>query len=128
THVSPHNRVMGAMDPTCDADIHQNRIGIGNLRRSAVLAGNSQAFDGLIDEVSLYNRTLSVDEISAVYNAGNAGKCPPVPQPECVPAGAGLVGWWKGEGNGNDATGANNGTLAGVSFTNGEVGQAFSFN
>ena len=30
---------------------------------------------GAIDEVSLYNRDLSSNEIAAVYNAGGAGKC-----------------------------------------------------
>lgn len=34
-----------------------------------------EAFLGLIDEVSLYNRTLSQTEIQAIYNAGSAGKC-----------------------------------------------------
>ena len=47
----------------------------------------------------------------------------------CFPAPSGLVGWWAGEGNGNDSFGTNNGTLqGGVTFTNGEVGQAFNFN
>jgi hypothetical protein len=32
-------------------------------------------FNGLIDEVSLYNRALSAAEILAIYNAGSAGKC-----------------------------------------------------
>jgi hypothetical protein len=32
-------------------------------------------FQGLIDEVSLYGRTLSDSEIQAIYNAGSAGKC-----------------------------------------------------
>ncbi|MCH8330166.1 MAG: T9SS type A sorting domain-containing protein [Bacteroidetes bacterium] len=32
-------------------------------------------FDGLIDEVTLYDRALSDAEILAIYNAGNAGKC-----------------------------------------------------
>jgi hypothetical protein len=39
-----------------------------------------------------------------------------------------LVAWWPGEGNANDIAGTNNGTLeGGVTFTNGEVGRAFSF-
>ncbi len=47
----------------------------------------------------------------------------------CDPAPSGLVSWWAGEGNGNDSFGTNNGTLqSGVTFTNGEVGQAFYFN
>jgi hypothetical protein len=32
-------------------------------------------FAGLLDEVSLYSRALSADEIGAIYNAGTAGKC-----------------------------------------------------
>jgi len=40
-----------------------------------------------------------------------------------------LGGWWPGEGNANDVVGNNNGTLVnGVTFTDGTVGQAFSFN
>src|SRR5690348_5971258 len=47
----------------------------------------------------------------------------------CSPPAAGLVGWWKGEGNGNDFLGTNNGTLLnGATFGTGEVGQAFAFN
>jgi hypothetical protein len=46
----------------------------------------------------------------------------------CVSAPAGLIGWWTGEGNADDAVGTNNGTLVGgTTFANGEVGQAFSF-
>ena len=39
-----------------------------------------------------------------------------------------LVSWWQGEGNANDQTGLNNGTLNGVTFAAGKAGQAFSFN
>jgi hypothetical protein len=38
-------------------------------------------FQGQIDEVALFNRALTAEEIQAIYNAGNAGKCkgePPV--------------------------------------------------
>jgi hypothetical protein len=46
----------------------------------------------------------------------------------CAIAPPGLVSWWRGELNCNDAAGTNNGTpAAGVTFTAGEVGQAFSF-
>jgi hypothetical protein len=168
---------------------------------------------GTVDEVSIYNRALSSDEIAAIYSAGSAGKCPgPFPPeitvqptnqtvvvggtatftvmaggtpplsyqwnfngtnisgatntlltltnvqssqagnyavlvtnildsvlssnavltanspPPCVPAPSGLVGWWPGEGNANDVTGNNNGTLVNdVGFAPGEAGQAFSF-
>lgn len=37
----------------------------------------SFAWPGVIDEMSLYNRALSPNEIQAIFNAGNAGKCRP---------------------------------------------------
>jgi hypothetical protein len=41
---------------------------------------------------------------------------------------SGLVSWWRGEGNGNDSVGPNNGTLNNVSFVQGRFGGlAFSF-
>jgi hypothetical protein len=41
---------------------------------------------------------------------------------------AGLISWWRGEGNALDSTGPNHGTLEGnVTFTPGKVGQAFNF-
>ena len=47
----------------------------------------------------------------------------------CVPPPPGLVSWWRGEGNGADFTGRNNGNLqGGIAFPPGEVGQAFNFN
>jgi len=48
------------------------------------------------------------------------------PPRSCAPAPAGLVGWWKGDGNASDNVGTNHGTLRnGASFTNGMVGEAF---
>ena len=50
-------------------------LGIG---RRPDLAGN--AFDGLIDEVEIFNRALEASEIEAIFDAGSAGKCkPPLP-------------------------------------------------
>lgn len=45
-------------------------IGIGN--QSGTITRTS--FDGLIDDVALYNRALSPEEIQSIYNAGSAGK------------------------------------------------------
>jgi subtilisin-like proprotein convertase family protein len=42
---------------------------------------------------------------------------------------SGMVAWWKAEGNGLDSVGGNNGApTGGITYTNGEVGQAFVFN
>ncbi|MGD0605769.1 MAG: LamG-like jellyroll fold domain-containing protein [Streptosporangiaceae bacterium] len=46
---------------------------------------------------------------------------------QSVPAPAGLIGWWKAEGNALDSAGDNNGVLqGGAGYAPGEVGQAFS--
>ena len=47
----------------------------------------------------------------------------------CTPPSSGIVAWWSGEGNANDLIATNNGVPAGgISYANGEVGQAFVFN
>src|SRR6266404_1381687 len=48
---------------------------------------------------------------------------------DCLPAPAGLVGWWPGDGNANDIAGNNNGILQGGATANaaGMSGSAFSF-
>jgi hypothetical protein len=84
-------------------------------------------FNGRVDEVSLYERALSLAELQAIFNAGAAGKC--VAPLLCEPPPAGLVGWWKGDSNAVDIIGGNNGTLQnGATFAAGEVNQAFAFN
>ena len=40
----------------------------------------------------------------------------------------GLVAFWSGDGDGNDSVGGNTATLMDISFEEGKVGQAFSFN
>lgn len=47
---------------------------------------------------------------------------------ECLPAPAGLVAWWPGDGNVEDIAGGNKSSLNGeATFVNGKVGKAFSF-
>jgi hypothetical protein len=40
-----------------------------------------RAFNGLIDEVTVYSRALSASEIQAIFNAGSQGKCKPAAPP-----------------------------------------------
>jgi hypothetical protein len=42
---------------------------------------DTQIFDGLLDEVALWNRGLSGEEVRAIFDAGSAGMCQPVPPP-----------------------------------------------
>ena len=84
-------------------------------------------YPGLLDEITLYNRALTAEEIRAIYEAGSAGKIKP-PAPEPIPPPAGMVSWWPGDGNANDIWDGNPGTLqGGAGFTPGMVDQAFSF-
>jgi subtilase family serine protease len=54
-----------------------NNIFIGRREDIASGEGTNGAahFKGLIDELALFDRALSVEEIQAIYNAGSAGKC-----------------------------------------------------
>ncbi len=86
---------------------------------------SSVPFGGEIDEVGLYNRTLSATEIQAIFNAGTAGKC----KPTATAAPVGQVAWFGGDGNANDISGnGNDGPLGTTTFfAVGKVGQAIQF-
>ncbi|MCX6922416.1 MAG: putative Ig domain-containing protein, partial [Verrucomicrobia bacterium] len=80
-------------------------------------------FAGLMDEVALYNRALTSNEIAAIYQAGSAGKFLPAP----VPLPSGCVAWWRAENNFLDSVGTNHGTVLGtMGFGAGKVAQAFT--
>ena len=70
-------------------------------------------FDGMIDEVEVFERALWPEEISRIYQAGRAGKCKP-DDGECVPAPTDLFAWWPlDETTGNtaeDIAGGNDGS------------------
>ncbi len=115
-----HNGVVvGVRAQTGAIDAVTDPIIIG---RNAV--DTSLAWQGGIDELSLYNRALSASEIAAIHAAGTAGKC----KPTATTSPSGLVGWYPGDGNANDISGNNNnGTLQpNAGFAVGRVGQAFS--
>src|SRR5262249_4522336 len=71
----------------------------------------SVRLDNLVGFVLSSNALLTV-------NSGATG---------CVSSASGLVSWWRAEGNAGDASGGNVGSLSGVTFAPGEVGQGFSF-
>ncbi|MCX6929930.1 MAG: LamG domain-containing protein, partial [Verrucomicrobia bacterium] len=82
----------------------------------------SWAFAGLLDELALYSRVLTGDEIASIYAAGSAGKCkPPFPAP------AGMLSWWPAENSFLDRAGTNHGVPVGaVGFVAGQAGRSFS--
>jgi acid phosphatase family membrane protein YuiD len=100
---------------------------------SSILIGNdydNNKIDGSIDEVRVYNRALSVDEIGDLYQLGNVK----MNSSQNSNITAGLIGDWSFNGadisgvNAYDRSGQNNhGTISGATPTIGKIGQALSF-
>ena len=90
---------------------------------------NSPNFKGKIDEIAIYNRALTQDEITAIYNGVEySDTCNAV-------SGSltnGLVGYWPFCGNANDDSGnGHNGTVNGATLTTdrfGNINSAYQFN
>jgi hypothetical protein len=87
--------------------------------------GSDSYWNGLIDDVRIYNRALSQTEITALYNEYD-------PSVQVSDLQRGLVGQWKMDGNAKDSTpNANDGTVTGASPTTdrkGQMNKAYSFN
>ncbi len=83
---------------------------------------DSFPFQGLIDEVEVFDRALSQQEVQGIYDAFYAGKCP------CVEAPGGMIAWWAGNDSAADIQGAHDATLNGAGFGPGEANHAFTFN
>ena len=93
---------------------------ISNATNSSLTLTNVQpGQSGNLYSVTVSNAASSTNSTSALLT---------VNPPSCTPPLSGLISWWAGEGSGADSFGTNHGTLSGgASFTNGMVGQAFSF-
>ena len=86
--------------------------------------GQSQFFNGNIDDIAIYNRALSPEEITALYTGE-----PVNPPAACNPLPSnlqnGLVGYWPFCGNANDESGnGNDGTVNGATLTEDRFGVA----
>jgi plastocyanin len=57
-----------------------NTVLSGRLYIGSTVEGSGEYYNGLVDEVEIFNRGLSASEIQGIVNAGSAGKCKP-PQP-----------------------------------------------
>ncbi len=90
-----------------------NRIATSTVFISGYNSSASYKFNGSIDEVRIYNRALSLQEISQHYNGEYLNE-------------TGLAGLWHLDGNANDASGNNNnGTLSLGSSGNTSVSNAW---
>jgi len=111
---------LGAGSTTVDPILDSTTpVRIGAHKEGANVTG---FFDGVLDEVEIFDRALSATEIAAIYNAGTAGKC------KCTEPPENMTGWWPGEGNLDDIVGGYDGTGdESPSFSPGVVGMAMDF-
>jgi len=91
------------------------------LGRAACCGG--RFWNGQMDEVAIFSRSLSASEVQLIYAADSAGFC----KPTAAAAPNGQLAWFTGDGDAFDTSGkGNNGTLNnGAKFTVGKVGQSF---
>jgi len=124
------------------ASIHHNGVLIASSSCSSSIINSSKnlelgfgtdggadyPFKGIMDDVIIYNRALSQQEITALYQGANTTAiCPTFP----ASLAQGLVGYWPFCGNALDESGNNNhGTVNGATLTTdrfGNQGSAYSF-
>ena len=92
--------------------------------------GMTVSSDGLVSGVSstpggVFDFTVRVTDAAGLFTEQTCT----LQVIESVPAPAGLVGWWPGDGNAKDIAAGHDGTLlGGVLFTPAKVGDGFTFN
>ena len=114
------NAALGPVNDFC------NFAFIGGVNTNVFCASNATEafFKGLIDEVQVFRRALTPQEILNTYNADSAGTCKPTNA--CTSPPSNLLVWLPGDNNGLDIQSGNVGALQnGATFAPGKVGQAF---
>jgi len=93
-------------------------------------SSSTALFQGWIDDIAIYNRALTQEEITALYTnipVTQSSSCDPLPSN----LQNGLVGYWPFCGNANDESGnGNDGTVNGATLTEdrfGAMGKAYDF-
>jgi streptogramin lyase len=113
--------------------VYANGVVVGSTPKTGNIVASNSPFDiggraagdlyfyGYIDEVEVFNRALSAEEIVGIYAAGSFGKC------VCTPPPTKLAHWWTGDNTAIDIQNSSHGTLKnGAKFAAGKAGQAFS--
>jgi hypothetical protein len=89
---------------------------------------NAKFWSGLLDDIAIYNRALTEQEIQNLHTSTTPAPCAALP----TNLQEGLVGYWPFCGNANDESGnGNDGTVNGATLTEDRFGNAessFSFN
>lgn len=113
------NGVLDAVQATAIGPLAQ-----ANTQPLTVGGGAGTTFKGGLDELSIYNRALSAEEIASIANAGLAGK---YKVRSTVPAD--MEAWYPGDGNPNDIQAGNTAApIGGGGYAPGKVGHAFALN
>lgn len=83
-------------------------------------------FPGYIDDVSIFNRALTADEVMELYCSCTNREF----QSSSLRNDANLISYWRFEGNSNDSKDSNNGSDTSISYNSsyGRFGQGASFN
>ncbi len=125
---------------------YKNGVLLGTLQNVPFNAGNRQInlgrsvnpdnpngnayYNGKIDDIAIWNRALTQQEVTNLYNATACIQNPTLNIPSYLSQN-GLVGWWPFNGNANDESGnGNNGTVNGATLTAdrfGNVNKTYSF-
>jgi sugar lactone lactonase YvrE len=115
----PRNVAVDASGNCFIADMANNVVRrVGSTTCSALTLNNVTTNNAGVYTVVVTGHNGSVISSNAILT---------VISPPCAPAPSGLVSWWQAEGNANDSVGTNNGIATNITYTNGEVGQAFVF-
>ena len=146
-----HFAIVWDQDSAANSEIYINGVAntatdsgtIGNIGdlsnalafRAAAESDAGNPFDGKLDEIRIYSRTLSVGEVKSLYDVGQADKVnSSVSQPQGTGRlDSGLVNYWKfdentGTSTTDSSTNAFTGTLTnGPTWTTGQVGSAINF-
>lgn len=100
-----HHVVATVDDPTSvtiyvDGSVAGTRPGdpnIGNVGTNMQIGGNPQAggraWDGLIDDVAIWDRALTADEVAAIWNNGDGASIGSLLAPEIIPEPTTLLIW-----------------------------------
>lgn len=113
---------------------------VATANSNYAIGGNYAAFsymDGLIEDVALFSRVLSREEVAELYQSQTVGEIEPLsykPQGGLYATSlindANLVSYWKMDGNSRDSKGTNHGTDTAMTYGSayGKFGQGGYFN
>lgn len=110
----------GELDKKYNTDgINSIAYSVNNLRIGKNSDGDFEYWSGLIDDILIFNRSLSIQEVRALYDASVTNRY--------INSDSSLKGWWTGDNTVNDELGVSNGTNFGVSYFAGKLASAFNF-